>query len=79
VQLGSLLTLNGEASISDATAAFLLLRNLLESRVKLDSGMGTPKKPSAQGKRPVQVRAKIVTDDGGHDENDKRKRKCDQN
>jgi hypothetical protein len=26
--------------ISDATAAFLLLRNLLESRVKLDSGMG---------------------------------------
>jgi hypothetical protein len=34
--------MNGEASISDATAAFLLLRNLLESRVKLDSGMGTP-------------------------------------
>ena len=35
--------------------------------------------PLAQGKRPVQVRAKIFTDGGDHDENDKKKRKCDQN
>jgi hypothetical protein len=37
------------------------------------------KKPLAQGKRPIQVRANIITDGGDHDDNDENNRRGDQN
>ena len=37
------------------------------------------KNPLAQGKRPIQVRANIITDGGDHDDNDENNKRGDQN
>ena len=42
-------------------------------------GGGDDKKPLAQGKRPIQVRANIITDGGDHDDNEENNRRGGQN